>query len=133
MTVAMTPTCRITCPSCGRHRVVSDRNARRRPQTCDMCRNERSRKPPEDKDRRFWLQRFSDEEILRMVFGIFEEEGDIEMVRYWRSVLCPNQKSVDEVLIERVISEVQVKETHELLLGNGKAKLREQVGSADRP
>ena len=98
-----------------------------------MCRNERSRKPPEDKDRRFWLQRFSDEEILRMVFGIFEEEGDIEMVRYWRSVLCPNQKSVDEVLIERVISEVQVKETHELLLGNGQAKLREQVGSADRP
>ncbi len=87
--VAVTPTREIVCPGCGRIRLVSERNARRAPQNCMLCRNPGKRKDPDDKDRRFWLSRFSDQEICEMAIGIAnaaEEHFDVAMVevRMWR-------------------------------------------------
>jgi len=96
--VAVTPTCEIVCPGCGRIRLVSERNARRAPQTCMLCRNPSRRKDPDDKDRRFWLTRFSDLEICEMAIGIanasdehFEES--LSEIRLWRATLFPNGKA----------------------------------------
>jgi hypothetical protein len=83
----VTTTRLITCPGCGRQRVISDRNARRNPQTCNLCRSPKKYKPPDDGDRRFWLKKFTDKEILDLAFGVFQEEGSLECIRAWRSRL----------------------------------------------
>jgi hypothetical protein len=78
----------VTCPSCGGVRRVSRRHARRNPQNpCPLCRRPQRRQPPTDSDRRFWLRAFSDDEIIDIVLGMFDQRGDIEVVRAWRSLL----------------------------------------------
>ena len=103
MAIAASSTREIVCPGCGRRRTVSDRNARRKPQNCNLCRHPGKRKAPDDSDRRFWLKHFSDKEILEMAEGIFGDEpeakGDPGTVRAWRSLLLPD---VDSALIGRV-------------------------------
>jgi hypothetical protein len=125
---ATTPAREIICPGCGRHRLVSDRNARRKPQTCNLCRHPDKHQPPEDKDRRFWLERFSDEEILHLAFGIFEEEGSLETIHLWRLHLGPEQPLEMSVTLVRQVR--KRRRTHDLLHGNGKGQLRERVGGA---
>jgi hypothetical protein len=83
------PTREVICPGCGRRRVLSDRNARRNPQNCNLCRHPDKVKPPDDSDRRFWLKQFSDKEILDIALGIFDQEGSLESVREWRENLLP--------------------------------------------
>jgi len=107
---ALSSTREYICPGCGRRRTVDARTARRKPQSCNLCRHPGKHKPPDNKDRRFWLQRFSDEEILHMALGIFGGEGDLAIIAYWRTRL------------------EKVKVVHEVLPRNGKAKLRQQVG-----
>lgn len=45
--------------------------------------------PPGDADRRFWLERFTDEEIARMVEAMTDRKPDIERIRWWRKELSP--------------------------------------------
>ena len=93
---AVTRTCEIVCPGCGRRRVVSERNARRAPKTCMLCRNPSKRGAVDDSDRRFWLKKFSDQAICEMAMGISnasEEHFEIALaeIRSWRSFLFPSQ------------------------------------------
>ena len=111
----------LKCPGCGRTRLVSERNARRNPQSCNLCRSKPSRKPPDDTDRRFWLKLFSDREILEIAFAVFEEEGDAETVLTWRQELLP--KSVEKELMRRA------REVNDSLSPNGEGQLRQQVRS----
>lgn len=101
MSVALAPVREWVCPGCGRTRTLSERNARRKPQTCNLCRSQNKYKPPDDSDRRFWLKLFSDREIVDIVFGLFEEEGSLESVREWRARLLP-EDHVDGDLLKRV-------------------------------
>lgn len=96
---AVTPTCEIVCPGCGRRRTVSERNARRNPATCMLCRNPSKRRAPDDSDRRFWLKRFSDLEIAEMAINIDGAADDIfeaalAEVRNWRSCLLERNGKV---------------------------------------
>jgi hypothetical protein len=88
-------TCRDGELGCGITFVVSARYARavRRGEyrsLCRRCSNERrSRKPrslPSDSERRFWLTRFSDEEILEMALALFGA-GSLASIRSWRARL----------------------------------------------
>lgn len=61
-----------------------------------LCRNPARRKAPEDKDRRFWLTRFSDLEICEMAIGIANAsderfEAALLEIRIWRATLFPSQ------------------------------------------
>jgi hypothetical protein len=54
---------------------------------CHTCRYDSERGAPSDADRRFWLERMSDEEIVsfaRFAFG----RGDAEAVAAWRERLA---------------------------------------------
>jgi hypothetical protein len=74
---------------------VFDRSARlarelkknRRPPLCDWCKSDarRTREPvrASDADRRFWLSRFSDQEIIDIAFAMFGA-GNFDAVREWR-------------------------------------------------
>lgn len=83
----LTPVREVVCPSCGQRRTVSDRQARRGTTLCKLCRYPHTRLRPEDKDRRFWLERFSDEEILDLALGVFGHLGSISHIRAWRRKL----------------------------------------------
>lgn len=61
-----------------------------------LCRNPSKRVDPDDKDRRFWLKSFSDQEICEMAIGIAnvaDEHFEMAMleVSRWRSCLFPQQ------------------------------------------
>lgn len=90
-TVSKRTTRIVACPNCGRERVISTRHARRKPPTCNLCRFPTRKYNPTDGDRRFWLERFTDDEIIDMCFGIFEEVGDCEIVASWRELLLPKE------------------------------------------
>ena len=63
----------IVCPRCGLSREVTARQARRSKGTvCRRCSHEKPRKPPTDRERRFWLNRFTDYEIAELASGIWE-------------------------------------------------------------
>jgi hypothetical protein len=92
---AQTPT-RISCPSCGRVRDVSLRQARRiesdrdpASARCKECRFGRTipRALPDDADRQFWLSRFDDEAILLFAWSLTREHGSRENVAGWRRKL----------------------------------------------
>lgn len=87
------PTRDVICPMCGGRRRVSGRHARRSP-VCSLCRHPAKIKAPEDKDRRFWLERFSDDEILDIAHGIFDKEGDLATIQAWRSHLIDDEEFV---------------------------------------
>ena len=61
-----------------------------------LCRNPARRKDPDDKDRRFWLTRFSDQEICEMAIGIANVGDDrydesLAEICGWRATLFPSQ------------------------------------------
>lgn len=64
----------VFCPGCGRPREVTDRHVRRGTVTttlCNLCRFPARRIPPTNTERRFWLKRFSNEEIVMMAEALF--------------------------------------------------------------
>ena len=80
----------VVCPSCGQPREISDRHARRTEDTlCVACRFPAKRQPPGDADRRYWLERFTDEEIVIMVEAITDQKADIDRIAWWRRELKP--------------------------------------------
>jgi hypothetical protein len=81
----------VFCPGCGRPREISDRHARRteEPTLCVACRHPGKHLPPGDSDRRFWLERFSDEEIVLMVEAMTDRKADLDRIRWWRKELNP--------------------------------------------
>ena len=79
MVLAPAETREIVCPGCGGLRVLTARHARRaagsygRPTLCKRCRTPR---PPTDSDRRYWLRRFSDEDIVLLAWAFWQEERE---------------------------------------------------------
>jgi hypothetical protein len=73
----------VTCTGCGDTRVLSGRHARRnggsygRPNLCKLCRTPKP-KPPTDGDRRYWLRRFTDDDILLFAWAFWKEDGDAD-------------------------------------------------------
>jgi hypothetical protein len=61
---------------------------------CSSCRRPVKIKDPTNSDRRFWLKLFSDEEIVELAFWIFNQQGDVEVVRGWRTLLLPEKAEV---------------------------------------
>lgn len=63
-----------------------------------LCRNPSKKAAPDDKDRRFWLRRFSDQAICEMAIGISgaaEENFDaaLKEVCAWRDRLLPQKQA----------------------------------------
>lgn len=77
----------VVCPGCGRKRELSSRQARRASR-CALCRFPPKYERPTEREYRFWLERFSDEEILVMAEEMCGQDGDLERVRQWRLDLC---------------------------------------------
>lgn len=75
------------CPSCGTAREASDRHVRRGAiRLCNLCRFPARRLPPTDRERRFWLKRFSDDEISMMATALFGS-SDLLNIKAWRERL----------------------------------------------
>jgi hypothetical protein len=85
-TLVPEPAREVTCPGCGRRRIVSSRHARRLPETCKLCRN-RSDARPTNRDFLFWLEIFSDEEIVEIAEAIHGGEGDEATCHAFREAL----------------------------------------------
>ena len=81
----------VFCPGCGRPRDISDRHARRteEPRLCVACRFPAKKQPPGDADRRYWLERFTDDEIILMVEAMTDQHADAERIAWWRKELIP--------------------------------------------
>lgn len=92
-TLAPEPTRELVCPGCGRRRTVSSRHARRVPATCKLCRNP-AHTTPTVKEMYFWLERFSDEEIVQMASAIHGGEGDEAACRSFRELLLGREGMV---------------------------------------
>jgi hypothetical protein len=72
----------IEFPECGRQRSVSARTARPGAGRCRLCiSGDGVSEPPDDDDRRFWLQAFSDEELAEMAWFMFRHRPDREHIR----------------------------------------------------
>lgn len=79
-TVATAPPVRRTyvqevrCPGCGRIRELTDRHVRKvgdQITLCTLCRFPARRIAPTITDRRFWLRRYSDDDIALMAEALF--------------------------------------------------------------
>ena len=83
----------VTCPACRLPRSVTKRQASRigtgtTDGRCRACRHPQpQRLPPDDEDRRYWLARFSDEEIVEMAAAYYGH-GKREAVATWRARLA---------------------------------------------
>jgi hypothetical protein len=78
----------VVCPSCGRERDVSARTARRGAGRCKWCLSgDGIIEPPDDTDRCYWLERFTDDEIVEMVMWMFGRRPDRERIRSERERL----------------------------------------------
>lgn len=76
------------CPSCGRQRSVSARTARRGPGRCRLCiSGDGVIEAPDDTDRRWWLERLSDEEIAEAALFMFGHRPDRAHIRSERERL----------------------------------------------
>lgn len=69
---------RVRCCDCGSPLFLTERQARRREQQhrCSICviLAHHGREPVEDRHRRYWLERFSDEEIARLASEMLGED-----------------------------------------------------------
>lgn len=76
---------KVRCCDCGTPFVLTERQARRREAShrCSICIIVRFHRgePVTDRHRRYWLRRFSDEEIAYLASEILEEEVPVERVR----------------------------------------------------
>jgi hypothetical protein len=78
----------VTCPGCGRERDVSARTARRGAGKCRWClAGDGQIERPDDDDRRFWLQAFSDDELVELATIIFCRPGSVRRIRSERERL----------------------------------------------
>jgi hypothetical protein len=83
-------TARIVFPSCGAKRETSARQGRRAfsgrtDPRCEGCRfGAQSRGAVDDSDRRFWLERFSDDEVVGLAWAFTGAHGSAEAVAVWR-------------------------------------------------
>jgi hypothetical protein len=77
----------IECPSCGRERDVSARTARRGAGRCRLCLDGDGVVPePDDEDRTWWLERFSDDELCELAW-MFGRRPDRTRIRSERERL----------------------------------------------
>jgi hypothetical protein len=88
------PKRRVRCPSCGGVRWLSSRNARsvengEASGLCQTCRNPRAPATPEERDAvmRWWLDRYSDEELADLALGLGFEGACAEGVAAQRARL----------------------------------------------
>lgn len=80
----------VACPGCGRPRELTDRHVRRggsEKTLCNLCRFPSRKIPPTDTDRRFWLRRYSDEDIAQMAEAITGRMADRASIYLWRTRL----------------------------------------------
>lgn len=87
----------VQCPNCGGIREVSDRHARRTEQAtlCVACRNPSKHEPPSDNDRRFWLERFTDREIIEMTEAMTDQKASLATIQRWRRQLGVEGEGID--------------------------------------
>jgi len=78
----------VECPGCKRERLVSARTARRGAGRCAFCRSgDGVIEPPDDTDRVYWLERFTDDEIAEMALFMFGRRADRTRIRSERERL----------------------------------------------
>jgi hypothetical protein len=78
----------VTCPGCGRARDVSARTARRGAGRCRFClSNDGVIEAPDDGDRRWWLERFDDDDLCELATAIFCRPGSVRRIRAERERL----------------------------------------------
>jgi hypothetical protein len=78
----------VTCPGCGRERDVSARTARRGAGKCRWClAGDGYIEPTDDDDRRFWPERFTDDDLCELATIIFNRPGSVRRVRSERERL----------------------------------------------
>jgi hypothetical protein len=88
MAIASTELTTVTCPGCGRERDVSARTARRGAGKCRWClAGDGHIERPEDTDRCYWLERFSDEDLCELATAIFCRPGSVRRIRAERERL----------------------------------------------
>jgi hypothetical protein len=81
------PSVLVECPGCKRERLVSARTARRGAGRCRFCLDGTGVVPdPDDESRRWWLERFSDDELFEMAW-MFGRRPDRERIRSERERL----------------------------------------------
>lgn len=79
-------TARIVCPECGQERETSAGQGRRAFSGCSDLRCEgcrfgvQPRGAVDDEDRRFWLERFSDDEVVGLAWALAGAHGSVEIV-----------------------------------------------------
>jgi len=54
---------------------------------CWACQHPRARAAPDDADRRYWLLRFSDEEVVMLAWALDGGFGSSQAVAVWRHKL----------------------------------------------
>lgn len=77
----------VICPGCGRVRELTDRHVRRsevEKTLCNLCRFPARRLPPTNTERRYWLRRFSDDQIVEMAESCFGGTADRANIYAWR-------------------------------------------------
>ena len=88
MATASTELTTVTCPGCGRERDVSARTARRGAGRCRWClAGDGHVEPPDDSDRVYWLERFTDDELVELATVIFNRPGSVRRIRAERERL----------------------------------------------
>jgi hypothetical protein len=80
----------VICPGCGRVRELTDRHVRKigsEKTLCNLCRFPARRLPPTNTERRYWLRRFTDDEIAEMAEALFGAPADKANIYAWRQRL----------------------------------------------
>ena len=80
----------VRCPECSSPQTFSASWARRkRSFVCEDCRNPRSRERLRKRHMRFWLKRYSDDEIARMATEVHDVPLRPDLVAAHRAALLP--------------------------------------------
>jgi hypothetical protein len=78
----------VVCPGCGRERSVSARTARRGAGKCRWClAGDGHIERPDDTDRVYWLERFTDDDLCELATIIFCRPGSVRRIRAERKRL----------------------------------------------
>jgi hypothetical protein len=78
----------VICPGCGRERDVSARTARRGAGRCKWCLSgDGVIERPDDTDRVYWLERFTDDDLCELATIIFNRPGSVRRIRSERERL----------------------------------------------
>lgn len=77
----------VRCTNCGGHRDVSRRQSLRAAPLCSDCRFPRTVPPVTDDDRRWWLERFADDELAMIASMIFRRYVEPQVIQCRRKEL----------------------------------------------